>query len=140
MKNYVVGFAKDINSECVVLIEKNRPKWQKGKLNGVGGHIESGETPFDAMNREFNEEAGGFVSEDAWRLFFVLEEMDSKWIVWFFVAEIDIKFISQQTDEKLVIVDRYDLPSNVIDNLYWLIPMAFAKSSISGRGKEKRDG
>jgi 8-oxo-dGTP pyrophosphatase MutT (NUDIX family) len=42
----------------VALIRKVRPSWQAGLLNGVGGHIESGETPHDAMVREFEEEAG----------------------------------------------------------------------------------
>ena len=40
----------------VVLIRKNKPSWQSGKLNGVGGHIEEKETPEMAMGREFLEE------------------------------------------------------------------------------------
>ena len=38
---YVVGFAFDKKRENVALIQKNRPPWQKGKLNGIGGHIEA---------------------------------------------------------------------------------------------------
>jgi 8-oxo-dGTP pyrophosphatase MutT (NUDIX family) len=29
----------------VLLIEKQKPAWQRGKLNGVGGKIEPGENP-----------------------------------------------------------------------------------------------
>ena len=37
----------------VVLTHKNRPAWQAGKLNGVGGKIELLESPVAAMVREF---------------------------------------------------------------------------------------
>ncbi len=44
MKGYVLGFAFDEDYEWVALIKKNRPQWQAGKLNGVGGKIEPNET------------------------------------------------------------------------------------------------
>ena len=61
MQEYVVGFLFDEDARRyhktghgnVVLIEKNRPAWQAGRLNGVGGHIEIGETPDEAISREF---------------------------------------------------------------------------------------
>jgi len=40
MTEYVLGFLMD--NYRVVLIEKQRPAWQKGLLNGVGGHINHG--------------------------------------------------------------------------------------------------
>jgi 8-oxo-dGTP diphosphatase len=55
---YVVGFAFDLVGENVVLIRKNKPKWQEGRLNGIGGKIELHEIPIDAMVREFKEETG----------------------------------------------------------------------------------
>lgn len=66
-KQYVVGFmfSKDghKDEQCVVLIRKNRPEWQKGFFNGIGGCIEKGESPEDAMKREFQEEAGMLIAE-----------------------------------------------------------------------------
>lgn len=44
MKHYVAGFMKDF-SDNVALVRKNKPKWQAGRLNGVCGGIEDGETP-----------------------------------------------------------------------------------------------
>ena len=53
---YVLGFVFSLDASRVLLIWKNRPEWQKGKLNGIGGKIEEGELPIDAMKREFSEE------------------------------------------------------------------------------------
>ena len=66
MKRYVVGFLFDQRGETVVLIQKNRPAWQAGKLNGVGGHIEDGEEPRDAMVREFFEKTGVCINPEEW--------------------------------------------------------------------------
>lgn len=55
---YVLGFAFDASFKHVLLVFKNRPSWQQGKLNGVGGHLEVGECPLSAMVREFKEETG----------------------------------------------------------------------------------
>ncbi len=56
--NYVAGFLFEPYMERVVLIQKEKPTWQKGRLNGVGGKMELGETPLQAMQREFREETG----------------------------------------------------------------------------------
>ena len=43
-KKYVTGFLFNDELDRVVLIHKNRPKWQSGMYNGVGGKIEIFET------------------------------------------------------------------------------------------------
>ena len=58
---YVVIYPKTANSrpgEKVLLVKKDRPAWQSGRLNLVGGKIEAGETPEQAALRELKEEAG----------------------------------------------------------------------------------
>jgi len=57
MKEYVVGIVLD-EFDYVLLIRKNRPDWQAGRLNGVGGKVEEGEIPYEAMIRECKEECG----------------------------------------------------------------------------------
>lgn len=57
-RRYVVGFIFSLDRQSVLLIRKNRPQWQLGKLNGIGGEIEKGETPHAAMTRECAEECG----------------------------------------------------------------------------------
>lgn len=57
MIHYVVGLIVD-KFDYVLLIRKNRPEWQAGRLNGIGGRVEEGETPYEAMVRECSEECG----------------------------------------------------------------------------------
>lgn len=64
IRRYVLGFY--LTPQGVVLIRKSKPEWAKGKLNGIGGHIEEGETPLEAMVREFDEEAGIKSASDEW--------------------------------------------------------------------------
>ena len=61
---YCLGFG--YYNDCVVLIKKERPKWQKGFLNGVGGKLEKNETALEAMIREFFEETGQMTTADQW--------------------------------------------------------------------------
>lgn len=41
-----------------VVIEKDRPAWQSGRLNLPGGKVEPGESPAEAARREAAEETG----------------------------------------------------------------------------------
>ena len=55
---YVVTFLFTLDLNSVWLIEKQKPKWQIGCLNGIGGKIKEEELPRDAAVRELKEEAG----------------------------------------------------------------------------------
>lgn len=134
MTHYVVGFAFSSNCEKVVLIQKNRPKWQAGKLNGVGGHVEEGEGSVDAMVREYREETGVSSAGSDWRRFGHLNGYSSGSDESFHVvcyAAFDDKLLSVHslTDE---IVAVYPAPPfdgetagyPVVSNLNWLIPLA----------------
>ena len=114
---YVVGFLH--NENCVVLIKKARPEWQSGRLNGVGGHIEPGETALEAMTREFKEEAG--IDIDDWKIAVVMT--GQTWRVHFFTASRPILNCTTQTDEPLVIDNRRRLHPDALPNLRWLIPL-----------------
>lgn len=83
MISYVVGIIFDELIDKVLLIRKNRPDWQVGKLNGVGGKIEQDETPNDAMVRECYEECGLLI--DNWVLFNTYTD-DKDYLVYFFTA------------------------------------------------------
>jgi len=123
---YVVGFMFDSNKEKVVLIEKQRPDWQKNLLNGVGGHIEAAESGIEAMKREFSEETG--VDCPDWENYANLSDAKGHFNVEMFYAISDKMFeVVSKTDERVLIEWVKDLDKlNVIPNLRWLIPMALS--------------
>jgi 8-oxo-dGTP diphosphatase len=126
MMEYVAGFLFANNYELVALIEKQKPAWQKGKINAIGGKIEPGETPAEAMRREFREETG--VDVETWRRYVVLN--GPGFIVHFFfstVTEDELWEVKTTTDEVVGVYDVADLDTvNTIPNLKWLIPMAMS--------------
>ena len=117
---YVVGFAFDTESN-VALIRKARPDWQKGRLNGIGGHIEEGESSHEAMVREFIEETG--VEVASWDLFARL--LSKEWSVDVFRAfGVNLTTLKTTTDEEVLVYHVKHLPLEVLPNLLWLIPLA----------------
>jgi 8-oxo-dGTP diphosphatase len=132
--NYVVGIVLD-NNDYILMIEKNRPDWQKGKLNGIGGHIEKDERPEEAMSREASEEAGISLPPNKWRLLCTYVHVESGSVVYFFVGHVKNIFTDtkQMTDEKLIGVFISNLRScKCIENLKWLIPMALCRDNPIG--------
>jgi 8-oxo-dGTP pyrophosphatase MutT (NUDIX family) len=79
---YVAGFMFDVANKQVALIRKTKPAWQAGKLNGIGGKIEDGESPEAAMVREFLEETGCNTDRDDWSHFASLSEDPEKGERW----------------------------------------------------------
>lgn len=55
MYTYTLAFIK--RNDEVLLLNRNRSPW-KGSWNGVGGKIESHETPLQSIQREIKEETG----------------------------------------------------------------------------------
>ena len=119
MIRYVAGFLFD-QWGYVLLIEKKKPIWQKGLLNGIGGKIEPDESPIQAMIREFEEEAGFKVIN--WELFVKLYRLN-EYEVNFFKAQANIDSLESPTEEQLVKVP-YNYLKDCIPNLKWLIPLA----------------
>ena len=135
MIRYVVGFAFNKLGTLVILIRKDRPPWQWHMLNGIGGHVESGESYVDAMVREFGEECGAETEVKDWVEFMTLGGND--WIVKFFYTTIgDTVQITSRTDEIVGMEDPHMLPNNCISNLYWLIPMALYHRRFPDEFKE----
>ncbi len=124
MIEYTAGLLFGDTSTDVALIRKKRPSWQKGRWNAIGGHIEVDENPLEAQYREFKEETG--VKVPSWEAFAVLS--GSAFRVHFFRAFSTglLRSISTMTDE---VVERFhlcDLPTTILPNLRWLIPMALS--------------
>jgi 8-oxo-dGTP pyrophosphatase MutT (NUDIX family) len=135
-QDYVVGFLFRNNDSEVALIKKDRPQWQAGKLNGIGGKIEEGETADEAMDREFGEEAG--LRLVPWQRFAVMEfrgvtdPSGGGGFIYFFRAAVgmeDSHLVRTQPGESEEVawypVGAFTrLPH--IDNIAWLVPMALS--------------
>lgn len=127
---YVAGLLFSSDEKRVALIRKSKPSWQCGKLNGVGGKIEPGETPEVAIVREFREETGAEGRD--WRRFCTL--VGPLFLVEFFTAHQDVELRSV-TEEPVgwywvqnVITGDYAC----VPNLKWLIAMALDRDLVSG--------
>jgi len=120
---YVCGFAFDRTGYRVVLIRKTKPLWQAGLWNGVGGKVEHGESLARAMSREFEEETSLQVPEGLWHRFL---RLDGKgWIVHFFRAfDVPVEFCRTVEEEVVGIHQTLYLPTSVVPNLRWLVPLA----------------
>lgn len=130
--DYVVGFLFSTDERRVVLMEKKRPNWQLGKLNGPGGKVQDEETPYDAMKREFMEEAGAVVT--FWRPFCYMRHGENRII--FFVAKEDVP-VRTTTDEPVRWYDLDDeadcteVAEKMLPNCAWLLPMAVDKDKVT---------
>jgi 8-oxo-dGTP diphosphatase len=128
---YVAGFLFSDDGGKVLLIQKSHPDWQRGKLNGVGGHVEPGETPAAAMQREFEEEAG--LTIGCWESRVTL--VGRGFTVHFFAVRAALSTLLGATagtpDEPLCVVDVHDIPQNVPPNLRWLIPLCLDRSVVT---------
>lgn len=138
MQEYACGFLFSPDRSRVLLIRKNRPAWQAGKLNGLGGKIEPGETPHQAMRREFREEAGLDLPESHWQHVLTLSGEDDAgtgrgWAGYFFRAFGDLEAVHPMTDEALEVHPALSLPENIIPNLRWMIPLMLDDEPAEGR-------
>ncbi len=125
MTNYVLGFLFRDSRTSVVLIRKRKPKWQDGLLNGIGGKIEVGESPYEAMVREFREECGVDTSKSGWREYaemsgddfkvFCLKACDSD--AWRQVGTVEVEKVECHHPDLL---NQQDC----VSNLLWLIELA----------------
>lgn len=133
IKKYVLGFAFSRNKNEIALILKDRPEWQKGKINGIGGKVEPED--FDitsAMVREFKEETGVDTILDMWNHFatmiFKNDIMGGEAHVYCFRMFSNVIYQCQTVEEeeiKLFSVDELNKKSlPIIEHLKILVPLA----------------
>lgn len=127
-KHYTVGFCFTHDLAEVCLIEKCKPEWQKGLLNGVGGRIENNETIIDCMEREFEEEAGLRIR--GWKHFISgdIRCHQGNCIVHYFSVTSDRfmpMYVPQEQVSWYTVKDILEGHfSHIVPNLVWMLPMA----------------
>lgn len=120
-KLYTLGFFFSEDKKRVALIRKTKPAWQAGRLNGIGGKLELGETSLDCMIREFREETGHI--HVGWKHFATMQNPEFK--VFCFVGFGDVDALKTTTEEEIVIINVDEVRNhNTITNVRWLVPIA----------------
>lgn len=124
---YVCGFVYSIDGSRVVLLERSKDDWQQGFYNGIGGKINKGEEPVNAMVREFEEEAGISTGAERWTRTIVLSGPEFE--VHFFAnrsAFLAARFEKAYKCNEGIIrtFSTAAVPHiKVIPNLRWIVPM-----------------
>lgn len=130
MKEYVLGLIYNLDNTIVVLQLKDKPDWQHGRYNGIGGSVEVGETRMQAMKRESKEEVG---IEGEWTPKFVMRVSNDTIVTCFkanfTVEQIDAAetFAKAKTAEPLhlIYVDCLHTlkDAELLTNLRWMVPL-----------------
>lgn len=128
MKHYVLGLVFSQYEGRIALLRKKRPDWQVGKLNGIGGHIEPGETPKEAMIREAEEEVGLKLGGGCWEEIATLRKSRT-WELFVFKTNLPLptepEDLMGQEDEQ-VEVHNVNLMylEDCVPNLHYLVQFA----------------
>lgn len=108
----------------VLLIQKNRPAFQVGKWNGIGGKLELFESPLKAMVREFREETGIETEPHQWTP--TIELCGDDFCVTYFRSFVtEIPTFQQMTDEVVAVHHLSTLSTlDTLGNLKWILPLS----------------
>lgn len=128
--SYVLGFLYD--DSRVALIQKIKPKWQYGMLNGIGERLSFCEIPTNGMQRKFKEEAGIDLHEDIIERFLTILRTDSEdgnnYNIYVFRAKVDLSSVKSTTDETICLVDKGSTLAYAAPHMQWIFPMVFDKT------------
>lgn len=139
MQEYVLGFAftppNNKGEFKVALVEKLKPDWQRGKLNGIGGKVESHETANMAMPREFQEETGVYIPN--WEYVGKMSG-DKSWTVYVYTTtHPDVEKVTTKEQERILLVDPIKDAGYIyekgISNVPWLIHSCLDVDYLIGR-------
>ena len=130
MKEYVLGFAFR-SDERVLLMTKSKPDWQAYRLNGIGGKMEVGEDPLQAMTREAAEEVDWHARPVDWIFAGEIVHVSYEWLVYVFTGlyNQDGSLMPTALEDEPVSWYRPDFWRDFdhIENLRWLVPLCQAQ-------------
>jgi 8-oxo-dGTP diphosphatase len=125
MQNYVVGFCFSVDHSHVAIILKNRPVYQAGLYNGIGGKVENDEKSKHAMSREFEEETGVHILSNNWQPAGIKTDNETYYIDVFYSRTDQVYDCRTIEDEEVHVVkvseidnhEFYDDAKEIIKNL-----------------------
>lgn len=128
MIHFVIGIA--VSKDNIVLIRKNRPEWQAGRINFPGGKIEINEKPEDCIVREFKEETGVETIVSDWTLLGTIGRNGGiakyQFLAYIYYAESEkFNFAKTVESEEIMVIPRSqfltdrELIKDYLPNLLW---------------------
>ena len=130
-QEYVCGFmvtGLTLDVDFGVFIQKNRPAFQAGLWNGVGGKIERFEPPLAAMVREFTEETGCKTNASDWQ--HTISLRGSNFVVHYYrnLQPDGFPDITSITDEPVAVWQLRQLLNEapILDNMRWILPLTLS--------------
>lgn len=133
--NYCLGLIYNRKFDKILLQLKAAPEWQRDRFNGIGGKINIGEGPITAMQREGMEEIG-IECQWEWKFTFTLENGCKVYVYTTTLTSTMMRVAERHalifTQESLYLYPVSSLPSNILRNLTWLVPMCAQKEFLCG--------
>lgn len=131
--HYTVALVFSPDKSQIALIRKQKPRWQFGKLNGIGGKINDMESPLDAAQRELFEEAN-IVSRNLKKFAIgTVSTPNNNYgdTIFFFTGTSDLSMVHSNETEQIEIISVYNAihSPDLISNLRWLILLALDEST-----------
>lgn len=99
LDRYAMAYVVSPDGKQVVLLNKRRPHYLAGKWMGVAGHVEPHESPVQAVQREFLEEAGVDIAD--WSFVKVLEKPERPSDIYVYFSVHDLADVRTMTDEEV---------------------------------------
>lgn len=127
---YTLGFIFNQNKDSIILIEKQKPAWQAGYYNGIGGKYSPDDiAPINTMIREAKEEIGVITLPEDWTQFAELSGTDFLIYCYYLINDDIFSNAESKESEKISKIQISNLIYyKRIPNLSWLIPLALDSS------------
>lgn len=131
MEKFTLGFVFNADLAKVLLVHKQRPDWQSGRINGIGGKIVGDESALNCIVREWKEESALAIQPENWIRYALIKQLEGNVVVFASKFTGDMSEATQNDYEMIEWFDITNLPQNSLSNLIWLVPMA--KQIIEGK-------
>jgi 8-oxo-dGTP diphosphatase len=126
-QKFTLGFIFNPELTKVLLVHKEKPEWQKGKINGIGGKYEDGETAEQCISRETFEESTLRIPSNEWTYVGTVHQERGDFGVLAATYAGPPQDAVKNDYEEIEWFKVGKLPANVIPNLQWLVPLALYK-------------